>query len=442
MTAAMVENQNAYEDLVFGVTTNPTDPYSHAPIQAEMDVKTGGVTYTIENEPEMRVVPKLSLLVENESSMLKYVGEDIHSTIEVTIRNNLKGATGDIQVTAVPEDTTSGIQVSTKTVSIAAEDQTITVTLDVTIPKTYKDKSTALVVTAMLLNGETFSEGYEVIDYDHINTQNYYKKAVQNVTVAEYQLPTDDIKIGFLKGGSDDFVYDYIKGMYSSADKAAANLKELSTSDIAKSGAELAKQFDTIIIGKTALADQSPVSSALRSSMQNLIDYANAGGNLVLHYQNWKQSDGTMPLASVPFTLGNSNINKEDCDVYVSDAAAATPFYTGINKIDLQREGELSKASIWDDWTQQRCEWTPGTAAAGQVEAMEALGYTVLFEGQDPEGQMRPALLYKEMENGGHYTYSAVVWDRQLQALNPGAYKLYANLISMGTEGTGNVTIK
>ena len=442
MTAAMVENQNAYEDLVFGVTTNPTDPYSHAPIQAEMDVKTGGVTYTIENEPEMRVVSKLSLLVENESSMIKYVGEDIHSTIEVTIRNNLKGATGDIQVTAVPEDTTSGIQVSTKTVSIAAEDQTITVTLDVTIPKTYKDKSTALVVTATLPNGESFSEGYKVIDYDHINTQNYYKKAVQNVTVAEYQLPTDDIKIGFLKGGSDDFVYDYIKGMYSSADKAAANLKELSTSDIAKSGAELAKQFDTIIIGKTALADQSPISSALRSSMQNLIDYANAGGNLVLHYQNWKQSDGTMPLAPVPFTLGNSNINKEDCDVYVSDAAAATPFYTGINKIDLQREGELSKASIWDGWTQQRCEWTPGTAAAGQVEAMEALGYTVLFEGQDPEGQMRPAILYKEMENGGHYTYSAVVWDRQLQALNPGAYKLYANLISMGTEGTGNVTIK
>lgn len=73
---------------------------------------------------------------------------------------------------------------------------------------------------------------------------------------------------------------------------------------------------------------------------------------------------------------------------------------------------------------------------------MEALGYTVLFEGQNPEGQMRPALLYKEMENGGRYTYSAVVWDRQPQALNPGAYKLYANLISMGTEGTGNVTIK
>ncbi|MGN1008724.1 MAG: S-layer homology domain-containing protein, partial [Butyricicoccus sp.] len=94
---------------------------------------------------------------------------------------------------------------------------------------------------------------------------------------------------------------------------------------------------------------------------------------------------------------------------------------------------------IWDGWTQQRCEWTPGTADAGQVEAMEELGYTVLFEGQDPEGQMRPAILYKEMENGGHYTYSAVVWDRQLQALTPGAYKLYANLISMGTEGSGNV---
>lgn len=92
-----------------------------------------------------------------------------------------------------------------------------------------------------------------------------------------------------------------------------------------------------------------------------------------------------MPLAPVPFTLGNSNINKEDCDVYVSDAAAATPFYTGINKIDLQREGELSKASIWDGWTQQRCEWTPGTAAAGQVEAMEALATPYCLKVRTPK---------------------------------------------------------
>ena len=438
MTAAMIKNQNAYENIDFGVTVNSTDPYSHSPIGASFEAVTDGVEYTIENEPEMRIVPKLSLTVNNESSMLKYTGKDIKSTIEVVIRNNIPGATGDITVTAAPEDASSGIQVSTQTVSLSSENQTISVTLDVTVPKEYKDKGTALVVTATLPDGEAFSEGYQIIDYDHINTQNYYKKAVQNVTVAEYQLPTDDIRIGFLKGGSDDFVFDYIRGMYSSTEKADANLKELSTADIAKSGAELAQQFDTIIIGKTALANQSPVSGALRSAMQNLLDYANAGGNLVLHYQNWKQ-DGMMPLAPVPFVLGNSNINKEDCDVYVNDAAAETPFYTGINKIDLERDGELSQSSIWDGWTQQRCEWTPGTADAGQVEAMEELGYTVLFEGQDPEGQMRPAILYKEMENGGHYTYSAVVWDRQLQALTPGAYKLYANLISMGTDGPGNV---
>lgn len=440
MTAAMIKNQNAYEDIDFGVTVNPTDPYSHSPIRAELTAESDNVSYSIEGEPEMRVVPKLSLTVNNESSMLKYTGKDINSTIDVVIRNNIPGATGEVTVTAAPEDASSGIKVSSKTVSMSSENQTVSVTLDVTVPAAYKDKGTALVVTATLPDGEAFSEGYQVIDYDHINTQNYYKKAVQNVTVAEYQLPTDDIRIGFLKGGSDDFVYDYIRGMYSSTAKADANLKELTTADITKSGAELAQQFDTIIIGKTALADQSPVSSALRSAMQNLLDYANAGGNLVLHYQNWKQ-DGMMPFAPVPFTLGNSNINKEDCDVYVSDAAAETPFYTGINKIDLERDGELSQSSIWDGWTQQRCEWTPGTAAAGQVEAMEALGYTVLFEGQDPEGEMRPAILYKEMENGGHYTYSAVVWDRQLQALTPGAYKLYANLISMGTEGSGNVGV-
>lgn len=49
-------------------------------------------------------------------------------------------------------------------------------------------------------------------------------------------------------------------------------------------------------------------------------------------------------------------LNVIEENIFANDAAAATPFYTGINKIDLERDGELSKASIWDGWTQQRCK--------------------------------------------------------------------------------------
>ncbi len=428
VTAAMVKKQTPEKDIKAGITVKVDDPYSKSPIMGSYTAKVAGVTLTVVGEPQLRVVPKITALVSNESSMLKFTGKEIKSTIDVVIKNNTKGEAANIVVTAAPKDKDTGIKVDTQTITIAGEGQTKLVTLNVTVPASFNNKGTTLVVGATY-NGELFYEGYEVIDYSHIETKNYYKLAAQSLTVTQYDLVSDDIKIGYLMSGADDFVFDYIKGMYSDAAKADANLKVIGASDISKSGAELYKQFDTIIVGKTALPDQSPISPALKANMQNLLDFANAGGNLVVHYQNYRE-DNKMPFAPAPFELGSSNINKEDSDVYISDKAAATPFYAGL---DLMRgKDNKSSSDIWDGWMQQRCEWTPGNAGAGQPEAMEALGYTVLFAGQDPEGQPRPAILYKEMNNGGHYTYSAVVWERQLQNLTPGAYKLYANLISMG----------
>lgn len=180
------------------------------------------------------------------------------------------------------------------------------------------------------------------------------------------------------------------------------------------------------------MADQSPIHAALRSSMRNLLDFANNGGNLVLHYQNWRNAEGVMPLAPMPFELGTTNINHEESDVFIDADALDNPLYAGINEIDLEMNEEgISESTIFDGWIQQRTEWTPGSNEDGQVEAMEELGYTVLFRAQDPESTMRPAILYYPMENGGSFTYSAVVWDKQLDMLVPGAYVLYANLISM-----------
>ena len=114
--------------------------------------------------------------------------------------------------------------------------------------------------------------------------------------------------------------------------------------------------------------------------------------NCVNELQN-KFSEKNVTANADMLTEALTALNVIEENIFANDAAAATPFYTGINKIDLERDGELSKASIWDGWTQQRCEWVLGTADAGEVEAMEALSYTVLFEGQEPEGQMRPAIV-------------------------------------------------
>lgn len=427
-TADMIREQKPFEDLGFGITTKLDDPYAHAPIAGVFNAQILGQDYRVLAEPELRIVPKLSIQVSNKANMLKYTGEDVKTRISVVISNNMLEAAEDVVLTAKPEDEASGITVSAVTVSVAAG-SVLAAELEVNVPESFANQAVNLVVEAVY-GAEVFSEGYQVIDYDHINTVNYYEKAQQKLSVIQYSLPGDDIRIGFLKSGYDDYVFDYIKGMYADSAKAESNLKVLTVDDITRSGAQLAEQYDTIIVGKTALPDQSPIAGALKASFANLLDYANAGGNLVLHYQNYRP-DNLMSWAPVPFPMANANINKEDCEVFVNPDAARTDFYRGI---DLMLEGEKSASSIWDGWIQQRAEWTPGLAEPGAVEAMEALGYTVLFEGQDPEGTMRPAILYKAMENGGSYTYSAVVWERQLQNLVPGAYLLYANLISLGYE--------
>lgn len=438
----LLDHQNPEENINFGITAVGTAPYSHAPITGVFATEISGARVTVTQEPELRIVPKISVVVSNDSSMLQYTGKEIKSTINVLVQNLSKDALSDVKISAAPAGTSSGITISDAKVDFSKENQTVAVSLDVTVPASYTDQKTQLIVTAEA-GGQTFSEGIQVIDYSHIETKNFYRKAAQNLTVAQYGLPDDNIRIGFIKAGSDDNMYDYIKGMYTDPAKAALNLTVVTPEDFRQSGAELAKKYDTIIVGKTALNKQSPIFASLTSSVPNLVAFANAGGNLVVHYQNATDAGtGKVELAPVPFKLvinGPGNINKEDCEVFIDADAAKTPFYRDIDlKID---ENGQSYADVWDNWKQQRCEWTAGSSSTSEdVQEMRDLGYTVLFTGTDPESSTRPAILYKEMADGGHYTYNSVVWDRQLQDLVPGAYKLYSNLISMGYEkgGSGN----
>ncbi len=58
--------------------------------------------------------------------------------------------------------------------------------------------------------------------------------------------------------------------------------------------------------------------------------------------------------------------------------------------------------------------------------------YTPLLESHDPwDDEQRGALLYARIGKG-HYVYSAYSWFRQLPDGVPGAYRIVANLISLG----------
>lgn len=419
-------NRAQTDQINFGLTTVVNDPYSTSPVFASVPFRIAGNDYTCEKVPKIRIVPKISLLVKNDNAMLMLDESDQNNRIEVIVKNNMISSASNVLVTA----TADGWGTDSKTItSISSQGSEQSVVLNLTVPGGFEGNK-QVYVTAQL-GSEIFNEGFVVVDYDHINKNNFYKASIQNVNVANFAV-ADGLRIGYVLSGNDDYVVDFIRLMYKDPTEGVNNVKTLTPASLT-SGTELASMYDTIVIGKQAWNSIPDI----RLKVDVLVDFANAGGNLVVHYQNARVGNN-MPIAPVPFPLGGTNINAEDCPVYIgfgdATAIADHDFYYGVDLELTSINGAYESASyIWDGWIQQRTEWTAGRTS-NPLGEIAAVGYDILFYGKDPGDTAtgRPAVLYKEMDNGGRYTYSSVVWERQLQELVPGAYILYANLLSLG----------
>jgi hypothetical protein len=77
----------------------------------------------------------------------------------------------------------------------------------------------------------------------------------------------------------------------------------------------------------------------------------------------------------------------------------------------------------WDDWVQER-----NLYAFAKFDER----YVPMLETSDPgEDPQRGGQVYAEIGKG-RYVYTSYAWFRQLPAGVPGAYRLFANLLSLG----------
>jgi len=163
----------------------------------------------------------------------------------------------------------------------------------------------------------------------------------------------------------------------------------------------------------------------LRAHNGRLLDWVRRGGHLVVGYQKtfeWNPgaADPTQPeesgavnpdFAPYPLVLGRGRVVREDAPVEVLDPAH--PFFTAPNAVG---------PGDWAGWVQERGLYFPETYDPR---------YRELLATSDPgEEPLRGGLLLAEVGEGT-YLYSPLVWYRQLEALNPGAWRLFANLVSL-----------
>ena len=241
-----------------------------------------------------------------------------------------------------------------------------------------------------------YREGYQVIAHRDLETRYLYSPAMTELTAIDVKV-APGLKVGYIMGAGDE--------VPEALEHLGVKVQVLSPSDLA--GANLA-QFDTIVVGIRA----SSVRPDYATYNSRLLDYVNNGGNLIVQYQTTEFD--AIPFGPFPFQMGRNaeEVSEEDAKITILDPS--NPVFTSPNSIT---------AADFEGWVEERgskfmSQWAPE--------------YKALLECHDRGQRPQKGGLLQAHYGKGTFTYAAYAFYRQLPAGVPGAFRLFANLISLG----------
>ena len=254
--------------------------------------------------------------------------------------------------------------------------------------------SSGHVAARLRVGDRTLSHGMRIIEYPHIPTQTVFPKAEMRVERADVRLLSK--RIGYVMGSGDRIP--------EALEQLGAAVTLLSKDDL--SSGEL-NRFESVILGIRAL-NTRPDALAAR---ERLLSYVHDGGTLIVQYNALSRHGGSPSvLAPYPLTPSRERVSVEDAALRMLHPDH--PLLTAPNRIT---------AADFEGWVQERglyfmSEWDER--------------YDALLESNDPgEPPRRGGLLYAR-HGKGVYIFTGYSWFRQLPAGVPGAYRLFANLVS------------
>ena len=244
---------------------------------------------------------------------------------------------------------------------------------------------------------DTFDREVRVLRYGHIPPQAIIQPA--RARAVRLELERSGERIGYVPGAGDAIPEALREIGYA--------VEVLGEADLARG--DLAG-YDAIVLGVRAYNTQE----WLPRVNNRLLDYARAGGTVVVQYNTSRRLDMT-GLAPYPLTLSRDRVTVEEAPVTFVDPEAAV----------LQRPNAITAADF-EGWVQERGlyfpnEWDPA--------------YQTVIASADPgEEPLEGGLLVAELGEG-HYVYTGLSFFRELPAGVPGAYRLFVNLLELGSQG-------
>ncbi|HEY4321657.1 MAG TPA: PIG-L family deacetylase [Gemmatimonadales bacterium] len=293
----------------------------------------------------------------------------------------------------LPKGWTAG---APQSVHFTQQGEHATVHFTVTVPLHVKDG--AYRVSARAITGtDTLATYIYRIRYPHIRDRNVSLAAQASVEVANVVFPAVGT-IGYVRGGGDLVPEALINAGLSIA---------MLTGDSLERGS-LAR-FHVIVIGPRAYeADPSLVRAHPR-----LMQWLNAGGTLIVQYQQTPYTQGG--FAPKPLTIVQPTQSR------VTDETAPVRFLAPMHP--ALRTPNLIGPADFTGWVQERgLDFPPQWDKA----------WVPLLEMHDSGGPPLSGGLLVAHVGRGTAVYTGLSFHRELPALVPGAWRLFANLLALG----------
>ncbi|HYI77856.1 MAG TPA: LmbE family protein, partial [Chryseolinea sp.] len=257
-----------------------------------------------------------------------------------------------------------------------------------------KNELTGAIRVVAEVGENKYDQAIQTISYDHIPIQTFLPKA--EAKVARMNLKREGQLIGYVPGAGDD-IPTALRTM-------GYEVWEMKPEEI---NSENLKRVSAVVLGIRALN----VSERIRYFMPVLMEYVRVGGTLVVQYNTNGRLE-TDNFAPFPLTLSRERVTDENAEVRI--LKPDHPLLTTPNKISEKD---------FEGWVQERGLYFPDKWDSN---------YETVLSMNDPGETPKDGGLLIAKYGEGHYIYTGLSFFRQLPEGVPGAYKLFANIVSTG----------
>ncbi|MDV3307617.1 MAG: PIG-L family deacetylase [Cyclobacteriaceae bacterium] len=240
----------------------------------------------------------------------------------------------------------------------------------------------------------TLSRSLETIAYDHFPIQTLLPEASSKIV--RLDIAREGQTIGYIEGAGDE-VPQALRSI-------GYDVRILENQDITP---ETLARLDAVVVGVRALSTRDGIERI----MSQVLKYVEGGGTAIVQYNNDTRLDYKM-FAPYPLKLSRERVSEEDAEVRIlvpDHPALNTP-----NKIT---------ARDFEGWVQERGLYFPSSWDQR---------YSALLSMNDKNEPPRDGSLLVASYGKGYYVYTGLSFFRELPEGVPGAYRLFANLVSLG----------